>query len=122
MKVISKEDLLILIPLIDDRDSFDLDDFEIILDRFGDDYFVMDGRFQKCGENKEMAEIRKDAQDDTPKKNLVEVVRCGSCKYWREDYRYCVLLGVDYFGNSKVCENDFCSNGERKEIKNESNT
>ena len=59
MKAISKSDLMILIPLIDDRESFELDDFETILDRFGDDYFVCDGEFKKTGENKEMADIRK---------------------------------------------------------------
>ena len=48
-----------LIPLIDDRESFDLDDFETILERFGDDYFACDGEFKKTSENKEMAKIRK---------------------------------------------------------------
>lgn len=57
MKVISKSDLMILISLIGDRDSFDIDDFEKILDRFGDDYFICDGEFKKTRENKEMAEI-----------------------------------------------------------------
>ena len=58
MKVISKKDLILLIPLIDDRDSFDLDDFKIILDRFGDDYYVFDGIFQKVQANEEMDKIR----------------------------------------------------------------
>lgn len=58
MKVISKEDLLLLIPLIDDRKSFDLDDFELILDRFGDDYFVVDGVFTKTKESEEMCKLR----------------------------------------------------------------
>lgn len=59
MKAISKSDLMILIPLIDDRESFDIDDFETILDRFGDDYFVCDGEFKKTSKNKEMEDIRK---------------------------------------------------------------
>lgn len=58
MKIISKEDLLILIPMINDRESFSMDDFALILDRFGDDYFAEDGRFQKVKENKEMKQIR----------------------------------------------------------------
>ena len=59
MKAISKQDLMTLIPLIDERESFDLDDFETILERFGDDYFVCDGEFKKTSKNKEMAKIRK---------------------------------------------------------------
>ena len=59
MKAISKQDLMTLIPLIGDRENFDLDDFETILERFGDDYFVCDGEFKKTSENKEMAKIRK---------------------------------------------------------------
>lgn len=59
MKVISKKDLLTLIPMISDRKSFDLDDFEVILDRFGDDYFCVDGQFQLVNENEEMKQIRK---------------------------------------------------------------
>lgn len=59
MRVISKNDLLTLIPMINDRESFDLDDFELILDRFGDEYFCVDGQFQLVNENKEMKQIRK---------------------------------------------------------------
>lgn len=58
MKVISKEDLILVISLINNRNDFDLDDFEEILDRFGDDYFIHDGMFQKIHENKEMNRIR----------------------------------------------------------------
>lgn len=47
MKVISKEDLIILIALISDRNSYSLDDFKLLLNRFGDDYFFVDGRFVK---------------------------------------------------------------------------
>ena len=63
MKSISKSDLLIIIPLIDDRESFDIDDFELILDRFGDDHFVVDGELQKTDESEEMAEIRKSIRE-----------------------------------------------------------
>lgn len=58
MKIISKDDLLLLIPLINDRDSYSMDDFETLLDRFGDDWFMEDGRFTKTTENKEMIKIR----------------------------------------------------------------
>ena len=60
MKAISKSDLLLLIPIIDDREAFDLDDFELILDRFGDDYFCVDGQIQRVSENKEMKQIREE--------------------------------------------------------------
>ena len=59
MKIISKEDLIILIPLIGDCNNFSLDDFELLLDRFGDDYFMVDGIFQKTDSSKEMLKIRK---------------------------------------------------------------
>ena len=59
MKVISKEDLIILIPLISDRNSYSLDDFELLLSKFGDDYFIEDGQFVKMTENEEMTRIRK---------------------------------------------------------------
>lgn len=58
MKIISKEDLLILIPLINDRNSFSADDFDLLLERFGDDYYIEDGEFRLCVANKEMDAIR----------------------------------------------------------------
>lgn len=60
MKIISKENLIILIPLISDRNSYSLDDFELLLNKFGDDYFIEDGQFVKTTENEEMARIRKE--------------------------------------------------------------
>lgn len=59
MKAISKSDLLLLVPMIGDRESFDLEDFEMILDRFGDDYFCVDGQLQLVTENEEMRQLRK---------------------------------------------------------------
>ena len=59
MKVISKNDLLLLISIIGDRKSFNLDDFELILNRFGDDYYCVDGEFQLVNENLEMKQMRK---------------------------------------------------------------
>ena len=58
MKAISKEDLLLLIPLMSNRNTFNLNDFEEILERFGDDYFVVDGRWEKTNENETMKQIR----------------------------------------------------------------
>lgn len=62
MKVISKEDLIILIPLISDCNSYSLDDFELLLNKFGDDYFIEGNRFERTTENAEMARIRKEAK------------------------------------------------------------
>ena len=59
MKVISKDDLIILINLISDLDSYSLDDFERLLNKFGDDYFIEGGLFVKTTENEDMAYIRK---------------------------------------------------------------
>lgn len=58
MKIISKENLLLILPMISDRDSFGLDDFEQILERFGDDYFVVDGQLQRTKENKTVKKLR----------------------------------------------------------------
>lgn len=66
----------------------------------------------------EAVAIAKQIIESAPaEEDVVKVVRCKDCKYFRDDYRYCVLLGVDYFGDSKVGENDFCSYGERREQK-----
>ena len=58
MKIISKENLLFILPMISDRDSFGLDDFEQILERFGDDYFVVDGQLQKTKENEMIKKLK----------------------------------------------------------------
>jgi len=62
MKIISKENLLLILPMISNRDSFGLDDFEQILERFGDDYFVVDGQLQKTKENEIIERLRKDSE------------------------------------------------------------
>lgn len=53
-----------------------------------------------------------------PTADVVEVVRCKDCKHWENRYRYCKRIGVDFLGNSRCGENDYCSYGERRE-KNE---
>ena len=51
------------------------------------------------------------------KSNVVEVVRCKDCKYFRIDQefqsgRYCEIRNVNGGGFCK--DNDFCSYGERR--------
>lgn len=58
MRVISKTDLLLLIPLIANREFFDLDDFKLILNWFGDEYYCVDGEIKLTNENEEMKQIR----------------------------------------------------------------
>lgn len=59
MKVIKHEDLKLLIPLVSDCPTWDIDDFKKLLDRFGSDYFIEDGEFVEVTTNAEMAQIRK---------------------------------------------------------------
>lgn len=59
MQIISKEDLVIIISRISDRDSYDIQDFETILERFGDSYYAVDGTMKKVSSSSEMDEIRK---------------------------------------------------------------
>ena len=47
MKVLNKKDLITLLPLIRDRELYSLRNFEALLDRFGDEYFIVDGRYAK---------------------------------------------------------------------------
>lgn len=60
MKVISKEDLMIVIPLISDRVEFDQKDLIKILNRFGSDQFVQDGYLTTINNNPEMEQLRKE--------------------------------------------------------------
>lgn len=64
MKIISKENLLLILPMISDRDSFDLYDFEQILERFGDDYFVVDGQLQRTKENETVKKLRNGCENN----------------------------------------------------------
>lgn len=58
MKAINKDDLIIVLNAIKDRSSLDLDDLKTLLDEFGDEYFIEDGKFVKATENQEMAAVR----------------------------------------------------------------
>lgn len=64
MKVIHRDDLMILIPMLDDIKHFDLDDFKRILNSFGDDYHIKDSCFVCTQENEKMRAIREMAIDD----------------------------------------------------------
>lgn len=58
MKIISRDDLLLILPMIEDRDNYSLKDFELLLNRFGDDWFIEGCKFEKTKENEEMKKIR----------------------------------------------------------------
>ena len=59
MKMITKRDLQLVIACLRDVSCFDADDFTEILDRFGSDYFVGDGRqLEETAESEEMREVR----------------------------------------------------------------
>ena len=59
------------------------------------------------------------AIDDIPSADVVEVVRCKDCRYWRSDgecimhsnYTINAIYGAD--------ENDYCSYGEREDGESE---
>jgi hypothetical protein len=44
------------------------------------------------------------------KADVVEVVRCESCKYYNSNHYNCFVM------RAKVRPTDFCSHGERKEL------
>lgn len=58
MKVISRDDLMIVISHVQNRDYYDLEDFKTILDDLGDDWFFDDGQFGRTKENEKMKRIR----------------------------------------------------------------
>ena len=67
MKVIGKENLIILILLISDHNSY-----------FLDGYLVEDGQFLKTIENKDMARIRKE-EPTKLKENDLGFLECTNC-------------------------------------------
>ena len=58
MKAINKNDLIIILNAVKDRSTLDLDDLKTLLDEFGDEYFVEDGKFVKTTESQKMAAVR----------------------------------------------------------------
>lgn len=66
----------------------------------------LDGR-KRCGLDSAIAQVRK-----APSADVVEVVRCKDCKYWKQvtaERHACCMIGfeMDY--------DEYCSYGERKE-------
>ena len=53
MRLIPKKDLIVMLQRSSDYDLIDLEDFEYLLDVYGDDYFVVDGIFRMTKENEE---------------------------------------------------------------------
>lgn len=53
MKLIPKKDLIVMLQRSSDYDLIDIEDFEYLLDVYGDDYFVVDGTFRMTKENEE---------------------------------------------------------------------
>lgn len=54
--------------------------------------------------------------DTTPTADVVEVVRCKDCAYYREETSYCLNphCSSSYYGH-RVREHHYCSYGERRE-------
>ena len=50
-----------------------------------------------------------DAIKAIPAADVVEVVRCRDCVYWRGENDYCEGIGIDF------SENGYCAFGERKD-------
>lgn len=53
MRLIPKKDLIVMLQRSSDYDLIDIEDFEYLLDVYGDDYFVVDGIFRMTKENEE---------------------------------------------------------------------
>ena len=53
MKLIPKKDLIVMLQRSSDYDLIDIEDFEYLLDVYGDDYFIVDGTFRMTKENEE---------------------------------------------------------------------
>ena len=58
MKCINHKDLCLLIPFVKDMPSWDLSNFEDLLEKFGDDWYAEGERWELVTENKRMKEIR----------------------------------------------------------------
>ena len=53
MRLIPKKDLIAMLQRSSDYDLIDIEDFEYLLDVYGDDYFIVDGTFRMTKENEE---------------------------------------------------------------------
>lgn len=64
MKVINKEDLIMLLNNIDNQDSFTLTDIEFLFDSFGDDWFFEDFKFTCTTINQRMVKARQELKKE----------------------------------------------------------
>lgn len=53
-----------------------------------------------------------------PSADVVEVVRCKDCKYWKSNTEFCEFWGTPNVAQ-RTCKNDYCSYGEREDGENE---
>lgn len=58
MKIITRDDLLILLNYLDGIKSYSEFDISALVKRYGDEYFAQDGELVKNNENKYMREIK----------------------------------------------------------------
>lgn len=58
MKAINKDDLIIVLNAVKDRSTLDLNDLKTLIDEFGDEYFIEDGKFVRTTENESMTAVR----------------------------------------------------------------
>lgn len=61
--------------------------------------------------------------DEQPAADVIEVVRCGECEYWKcnpntDEYGVCKKVSYDDF-EVVMDADDFCSYGEKKEQEHE---
>ena len=61
----------------------------------------------------DLFDLLMDEIDEMPTADVVEVVRCKDCKYYRKMYKLCSCRSDKF--NVYLNDNDFCSYGERKE-------
>lgn len=56
-----------------------------------------------------------DIEDHLVKSDIVKVVRCKDCKFYKQLDGTCPYLGEDGYYKELPGKDDFCSRGERKE-------
>ena len=57
MKIISKENLLILLQTTS-KENFTVKELTKIVEYYGDDYFLVDGKLQKTGDNRHIERLK----------------------------------------------------------------
>ena len=61
----------------------------------------------------DLFDLLMDEIDEMPTADVVSVVRCKDCKYYRKMYKLCSCRSDKF--NVYLNDNDFCSYGERKD-------